>query len=118
MRGPVFLFAILILSFFTPNARAESPFLEGNVFDTDTGAPLRSVEVLLSTEGSLGTAVARPVYTDSHGFYSIQVPEQHLGESLLISATCRTRRNQEIREVRAGETHSLLVRSDTMRRDL
>ncbi len=118
MRRVVFLSLLMALPALAHGARAESPILEGNVFDTHTGAPLRSVEIILSTGGSLETSVARPVETDSHGFYSVRIPDRELGESLQITATCHTRTNQAIRDIKAGETHPLFVRPETMRRDL
>jgi len=118
MRRSFFLSLIIALPVLAHGARAESPILEGSVFDTHTGTPLRSVEIVVSTGGSLETSVARPVETDSHGFYSVEIPDRELGQSLQITATCHTRTNREIRDVSSGETHPLLVRPETMRRDL
>jgi hypothetical protein len=112
------LLAIVGSLLYASVAGAQAPIMEGYVFNRHTGVPLAFVEVLLSREGSLDTAVARPVDTDSNGFYSIEIPLRELGSSLQLTATCRVVEANRRRVVTNAFTHPATVVDGTARRDL
>ncbi len=110
--------ATLFLAGAAIQAHAQSATLEGYVYNQHTGVPLRSAEILISRDGSLGSGVARPVRTDSSGYFSVAIPDRDLGSVLQITATCRVRVNDETRVVQPAETHPFTVREGVTQRNL
>jgi hypothetical protein len=99
-------------------AWGQTAVLEGQVFNRPTGSPLENVEVLISIDGSIETAVARPVLTDSNGFYSIQISERDIGDAVQISARCPILRRGELKTISSGRTHPVVLRESVMIRNL
>ncbi len=96
----------------------DSPVVEGYVFSALNGVPLQNVEVLLSIDGSIETSVARPVQTDSNGFFSIAVRQSEVGRSVQISASCLMRHRDGIRTFKTSAAHPLIVSDGQVNRNL
>ena len=112
VRTPFVTFLLCLLAV-PASAFAQTAYVEGYVFDKNTGQPLRAVVVEVNdafTNGlvpiNLGTTL-----TDDNGLYQVPI-DRFLGFPVRITGTCFTKKGS------AQSSSGAILREGTIRRDL
>lgn len=118
-RSALRISLVSVLALFASQARAQSAFVEGHVFNVNSGKPLPRAVVEVFENVTL-----RPVpielgedLTDANGFYEIEVTE-FLGFPATIRVTCSIPARGSLPAQTYRGYGSAILREGTIRRDI
>ncbi len=120
MRRSTFRISIVSgLILLAVEASAQSAFVEGHVFNVNSGKPLPRAVVEIFENVTAGPVPIRlgEDITDGNGFYEVEVTE-FLGFAASIQVTCRVPARGPLPEQIYRGSGSVILREDTLRRDI